>query len=123
MKNLSPALSQAVAKCLPDQRISKYTKELTQVSMEISLYSLCIIQHTVLLYFFFLLNVSFALLLNARQVLLENKFSSLFASVPLGGRGRGWGGKKVSENKPRNSRPWFLFFPGCAAVGFVRGEL
>uniref|UniRef100_A0A8C4V5S4 C2H2-type domain-containing protein n=1 Tax=Falco tinnunculus TaxID=100819 RepID=A0A8C4V5S4_FALTI len=78
--------------------------------VKLSLLSLCVIQHTVLLYFVF--NVSFALLLNARQVLLENKFSDLFASLPLGGGGRIGGGKK--EEREQISEFSSIFFSGCA---------
>ncbi|XP_010117644.1 PREDICTED: zinc finger protein ZIC 4-like, partial [Chlamydotis macqueenii] len=79
--------------------------------VKLSLLSLSVIQHTVSLYFVF--NVSFALLLNARQVLLENKLSDLLASLPFGGRGEGIGGKRESKNKSQNSRPYF-FLSGCA---------
>uniref|UniRef100_A0A8C4PCQ8 Zinc finger protein ZIC 4-like n=2 Tax=Dromaius novaehollandiae TaxID=8790 RepID=A0A8C4PCQ8_DRONO len=92
--------------------------------VKLSLLSLCVIQHTILLCFVF--NVSFALLLNARQVLLENKFSDLFASLPFAGRGRDKKRereKRESENKSQNSRPCFFWLCGKTDVTFVRVDL
>ncbi|XP_028941064.1 zinc finger protein ZIC 4-like, partial [Antrostomus carolinensis] len=89
--------------------------------VKLSLLSLSVIQHTVLLYFAF--NVTFALLLNARQVLLENKFSDLFASVPFGERGeKREGGRRVRKNLRILVH---IFFGLCreAAVMFMRIEL
>uniref|UniRef100_A0A8B9N1Z3 Zic family member 1 n=1 Tax=Accipiter nisus TaxID=211598 RepID=A0A8B9N1Z3_9AVES len=90
--------------------------------VKLSLLSLCVIQHTVLLYFVF--NVSFALLLNARQVLLENKFSDLFASLPFGGGGRkGGGGKGRARTNLRILVHIFFWLCGEAAVMFMRVDV